>query len=449
MTNSGRVLAVDLGANSIRVAAVDLESLTPTVEVLHRYYHSPVVASDGSLRWDWPRIFAEVEIGLGRGTDSGPVDSIGVDGWGVDYALLDKHGHLVGLPHSYRDTRTKQWRVLAEEIGTERLYNTTGVQLMGINTIFQLAAHDRTERDRATRLLLLPDLLVRDLGGVEGAERSNVSTTGLMDSRTGDWSTELVDALSLDRSLFPRVGTAGLRAGSWRNVPIHVVGSHDTSSAFLGMPGASLEGTVFVSAGTWVVVGMERSTVDTSSEARQLNFCNEVGALGGFRFLKNVVGFLIVERCRSGWGNPPIEVLIDEAASVRGVVPRFDAGDHRFLNPLDMEDEIRRATGMADETPRKVVVRSVLESIVDGIARVIDELSQITGARLTQISMVGGGSRVPLMHELLSRRTGMQVIKGSTEATVLGNALAQGVALGRFNDVRAARKWIDQTGELV
>lgn len=441
------MLAVDLGATSVRVAAVDLNAPEPEVEVLHRWQHSPLATADGSLRWDWARIVTEVEKGLERGIASGPVASIGVDGWGVDYGLIDEDGELVALPYSYRDRRTEDWQTTADAVGVDYLYEVTGIQLMGINTIFQLAAHDRSELDKAARLLLLPDLLVRQLGGSDGAERSNASTTGLMDARTGEWSDTLIDALSLDRSLFPEVVSAGRSTGRWRDVPLHLVGSHDTASAFLGMPGGSIPGTVFVSTGTWVIVGIERATVDTSAAAREANFSNEAGALGGVRFLKNVVGFWILDQCRSAWGDPPIDLLLDEAASVTHSVPTFDAGDDRFVTAGDMEQEVRDAADLSSDTPRSVIVRTVLESIVDGIGRVIDQLSRITGTSMTQCAVVGGGARVQLLHELLAARTGLRVVKGSSEATALGNAVVQGIALGRFDEIGDARRWLDAASQ--
>jgi rhamnulokinase len=433
---------VDLGATSIRVAAVDLSASEPDVEVVHRWEHQPIRAGDGTLRWDWPRIVAEVETGLGLGLASGPVASIGVDGWGVDYGLIGSDGELVGLPFSYRNPRTEGWTATAEKVGLERLYELTGVQIMEINTIFQLAAHDRDELAEAARLLLLPDLLVHHLTGVEGGERSNVSTTALMDIRSGEWARELIDDLGLEQSLFPRVRTAGTGAGDWNGVPVHLVGSHDTASAFLGMPGGSSPGTVFVSAGTWVLVGVERREPDTSPAARQSNFSNEAGALGGVRFLKNVVGLWILEQCRQAWGGPPIEVLLEEAASLEDAVPTFDAGDHRFVSPVDMVKEVEEAAQLEPGSPRRLISRVVIESIVGGIADVVDELRAIDQVEPRRLAVVGGGSRVPLMHELLSERTGLPVVRGSQEATALGNALVQGLAMGVFEDLEQAREWV-------
>lgn len=438
---TARVLAVDLGATSVRVAAVDLDADRTSVDVLHRWRHAPVTDGQGSLRWDWPGIVREVEAGLSIGLESGPVASIGVDGWGVDYALVDEAGRLVDLPFAYRDDRTEGWEAVARRIGVERLYETTGVQLMGINTVFQLAADRRERLDRATTMLLLPDLLVNHLTGWVGAERSNLSTTGLMDAVSRDWSDQLISAIGVPRSLFPPPAAAGARVGEWTGVPVHLVGSHDTASAFLGMP-VTGDGTVFVSTGSWVIVGVERPRPDMSPAARAANFSNEAGALGGVRFLKNVVGFWILEQCRKGWGNPPIEVLIAEASRVDEAVPRFDASDHRFVGAADMLAEVTDAAGLRTAAPRAIVVRTVVESIVDGVVDVVGEIESLIGARPRRLAVVGGGSRIPLVADLLGAGTGLEVVSGSAEATALGNAVVQGIAIGRFDGLEPAREWL-------
>lgn len=400
-----------------------------------------MVDGQGSLRWNWDAIVTEVEKGLSIGLESGPVTSIGVDGWGVDYAFLDDSGDLVDLPFAYRDDRTSGWGETAEQIGIDRLYEITGVQLMGINTIFQLAADEPARIDRAAKLMLLPDLLVSHLSGWVGVERSILSTTGLMDARKGTWSEELIDDLGLPPSIFPEPVSAGERAGDWNGVPVNLVGSHDTASAFLGMPGAGAD-TVFVSTGSWVIVGVERPEPDTSPSALRANFSNEAGALGGVRFLKNVVGFWILEQCRSAWGDPPIETLVAQAADVDVVVPRFDASDHRFVSPDDMLAEVTDAAGLQPDTPRAVIVRSVLESIVDGVVGVVDEIETASDANPRRLALVGGGSRVPLLAELLASRSGLDVVVGSPEATALGNAIVQGIATGHFEDLEQARHWL-------
>jgi rhamnulokinase len=437
-----RVLAVDLGATSVRVVAVDLGAPEPAAQVLHRWRHQPVRHQDGSLRWDWHGIVREVERGLELGLAAGPVASIGVDGWGVDYGLLDRRGALLSPPYCYRDERTEGWRTTAERIGADHLYAVTGIQLLHLNTIFQLAAHDRSELRHAARLLLLPDLVVRMLTGFEGAERSNASTTALLDAETGAWSAELLEAVGLDPALLPPIVSAGLAVGSWRGVDVHTVGSHDTASAFVGVPGVPGPGSVVVSSGTWVLVGAERPAADTSEKARDANFSNEAGALGGVRFLKNVTGFWLLEQCRAAWGNPTIEELVAVAAGVPATRV-VDPADARFLAPTDMEAEIRAAAGLGAAAPRaEVVVRCILESIASATARVADELVAVTGTPVDELLVVGGAARIRLMNELYGRHAGVPVTVGSPEATALGNAVVQGLALGQFERLEDARRWL-------
>ena len=436
-----RVLAVDLGATSVRVVAVDLGAPEPAAQVLHRWRHQPVRHQDGSLRWDWHGIVREVERGLELGLAAGPVASIGVDGWGVDYGLLDRRGALLSPPYCYRDERTEGWRTTAERIGADHLYAVTGIQLLHLNTIFQLAAHDRSELRHAARLLLLPDLVVRMLTGFEGAERSNASTTALLDAETGAWSAELLEAVGLDPALLPPIVSAGLAVGSWRGVDVHTVGSHDTASAFVGVPGVPGPGSVVVSSGTWVLVGAERPAADTSEKARDANFSNEAGALGGVRFLKNVTGFWLLEQCRAAWGNPTIEELVAAAAGVPATRV-VDPADARFLTPTDMEAEIRAAAGLGAAASRAEVVRCILESIASATARVADELVAVTGTPVDELLVVGGAARIRVMNELYGRHAGVPVTVGSPEATALGNAVVQGLALGQFERLEDARRWL-------
>lgn len=437
-----RVLAVDLGATSVRVAAVDLSADRPRPEILRRFEHGPVEHTDGTLRWDWPRLVAEVEAGLEAGLASGAVASIGVDGWAVDYGLLDADGELLTLPFSYRDARTDAWQRVADDIGRARLYELTGIQLMGINTIFQLAAHDPRDLARAAHLLLLPDLLIHHLTGAIGAERSNASTTALVDARRGAWSPALLDAVDVDPAIMPPLVDATTRAGTWRGVPVHVVGSHDTASAFVARPGEPEPGEAFVSAGTWVLVGTERARVDTADAARAANFSNEGGTFGDVRFLRNVVGFWLLEQCRTRWGDPPIADLVAAADGVAGPVPLIDAMDERFVHPEDMDAEIRVAAGLGPDASRAIVVRSIVESIAATTTHVLGELAAVTGTPVTAVQVVGGGARLDAFNRALVRHTGLPVTVGSAEASTIGNAVVQGIALGRFASQAEARRWV-------
>jgi rhamnulokinase len=440
-----RVAAVDLGASSVRVAVVDLAAPSPSIEIVHRHRHQPRRDGAGSLRWDWEQIVRQVEEGLGRAMAAGPLASIGVDGWGVDYGLVDRRGRLVAAPFAYRDERTSGWEELVARIGRERIYQITGIQLQPFNTLFQLAVHHRAELEGADRLLLLPDLLAAHLtagsgSAYIGAERSNASTTAMLDADTGGWSRELVAAVGVDEAMLPPLVAAGDRLGSWQGVPVVAVGSHDTASAFLAAPGPVGEGTALVSCGTWALVGAERERPLRTADALALNFTNEAGAFGGVRLLKNVAGLYLLERCIEAWGIGELDLLLAEAAAL-GPVPFADAADPRFLAPADMVAEVKRAAGLEESAPPAAVVRSVLESIAAGVTAAVTQLSILTGVAVSELMVVGGGGRIPLLLRLLEDHTGVAVVTGSSEATALGNALAQGVASGRFEDLDSARRW--------
>ena len=222
------VAAVDLGATSGRIARVDLE--TRDVDVVHRFANAPIRDAGGGLRWDWESIVDQTRLGLSAALERGPLASIGIDTWGVDYGLITTTGELVAPPFSYRDDRTRTWRELARRVGAERLYRTTGIQLMAINTIFQLAVHDRDELARAHRVLMLPELMVHALAGTQFGETTSAGTSQLVDLATADWSDELVDAAGIRRELLPAIAPATTPAGAWRGVPVHLVGGHDTAS---------------------------------------------------------------------------------------------------------------------------------------------------------------------------------------------------------------------------
>jgi rhamnulokinase len=433
------VVAVDCGASSIRVCRVDLSTVPPDLVVVHRFHHQPVSDGAGHLRWDWPRLVAEIETGLTAALGWGPVASIGIDTWGVDYGLLDGEGRLVAPPFSYRDHRTDHYRKVVERLGADRLYATTGIQLLPINTLFQLAAHDRAELAHARHLLLLPELLVHHLTGTVIAERTSAGTTALVDLATGDWSDPLVEAVGLDRALLSPIETAGCRAGTWRGVPVHLVGGHDTASAVVAMAAAPAPGAAFVSSGTWMLVGREQPSPDLSAAARQANLTNEAGALGGVRLLKNLAGSWLIEGCRPAWGNAPLEQLLDAAREVGAVDARVDVADPRFLHPADMLAEVTTVAGLADDAPPPIVVRCLVESMAAGTAEVLDQLGGIS-----EVHVFGGGSRSDLYRECLTAQTGLPVAAGPVEATALGNALVQGIALGVYRDLAGARAALEE-----
>ena len=432
-----RVAAVDMGATSVRVAVMDLDAATPELEVVHRWFHGPEIRPDGSVRWRWSELVDNVRRGLARARDSGPLASIGVDGWGVDYGLLDEEGALLSDPHSYRSPRTEGWRRVAESLGVAQLYRRTGIQLMPINTIFQLAAHDPAELARARRLVMLPELVAYELTGQAAGELSNAGTTGLLDVATGAWATDLVASIGVDPHVLPAPERAGRLLGEYDGTPVHLVAAHDTACAFAASPLAAT-GRAFISAGTWFLVGVERALPDISEEARRANFSNERGALGGFRFLKNVPGFWLLEQCAAQWGTTAVE-LLDVAARAPSNAPRFDVTDERLLAPERMADAVRAAAGLPDDAPRALIARSVVESVAAAVAGVVDQLR--AHQPVEALVVVGGGAASRFVRDRIAEHAAARVVAGTAEATALGNALVQGIALERFRDLDDARSW--------
>jgi len=433
-----RVLAVDCGATSVRVCAIDLDG-NGEPDVLHRWAHSPVRLGDGSLRWDWPGLIAAVEHGLSLGLDGGPVASIGIDTWGVDYGLLDRTGSVLSWPHCYRSDRTSGWRSLVERLGAERLYRTTGVQLQPFNTLFQLSVHDPAELPRARRLLMLPELIAHHLTDRDVGEVTSAATTGLIDIVTGSWSEELLAALNLDRSLFPEVESAGRSVGTWRRIPVTLVGGHDTASAVASMQAGPDASTAFVATGSWLLVGVVTARPCLSARAAEANLTNEPAVGGGVRLQKNVTGLHLLERLRAEWGNAPLEHLLAEARAAEPETPLIDPDDAQLAGP-GLEARIRAMAGPELGPGRGPVVRCLITSLAAATARALDEITSVTGVRPLRLIALGGGVRNHLLLDQLEEFCGLPLVQGPAEATALGNALVQGVGIGHFADLTEAHR---------
>ncbi|TMM16407.1 MAG: rhamnulokinase [Actinobacteria bacterium] len=425
------VIAIDFGANSIRVCRVELGDAYPRLDMVHRYEHHAVRGSDGHLRWDWQRLVVEMRRGLELAMEVGPVASIGIDTWGLDYGLLDAAGDLVEAPFSHRDDRTRGYRRFVEQLGERRLYEIAGLPLRPSNTIFQLAAHGREALERARHVVMLPELLVYHLTGEIAAERTSAGTSGLLDLRTGTWSAELCDAIGLEAELFPEIWPVGTQAGRWRGVPVHLVGGHDTASAVVA---GAVEGEAFVSSGTWLIVGREQLDVETTEQAQRAGFSNEQGALGGIRFLRNAAGWWMLEECRRYWGAVDVATMLREASAVRADGLDLDVTDERLFAPSDMEAELRAAAGLGPDANRPTITRTIVESMAATTAKIVSALGNLHGIRL-----FGGGSRSDLYIEALRARTELTVSVGPVEATALGNALTQGFGLGQYDSLTSIR----------
>lgn len=433
------VAAVDCGATSVRVCRVDLDAPGLEPEVVYRVAHSPLRDATGHLRWDWDLIIKSVVDGLELCLEAGPVASIGVDTWAVDYGLLDEDDRLVGAPYSYRDHRTDDYRTIVDEFGAAAMYRINGLQLQPFNTIFQLARHHRAELSRAARVLWMPELIVHALTGVVVTERTSAGSSGLVDLATGNWSSELLAVAGIDPRLLGDIERAGRVVGEWRNVPVALVGGHDTASAVAGMGKSTPGGSAFVASGTWMLAGVEVANADTSSWARARNFTNEAGALDGFRFLRNVTGFWLLEECRSGWGDVGIGTLVAAAESFDDNVriPVVDVDHHDLRAPADMLATYTALAGLSRDADPGLITRSIIESVADRSAEVVGQLAEV--ATVDDIVLFGGAARMHLLKKRLSELTGLTVGVGSAEAAAIGNAIVQGVAIGRFASVDEGR----------
>ncbi|MCP2164219.1 rhamnulokinase [Goodfellowiella coeruleoviolacea] len=458
MDSSIAVAAVDLGASSGRVVLGRVGPDRLELTEAHRFPNGPVPVR-GTLHWDVLGLYRGVLEGLRA---AGPVASIGIDTWAVDYGLLDESGTLLGNPVCYRDARTDGVleRVLDRVAGPE-LYQATGLQLLPINTLIQLVAEqDGPHLGRARHLLPIPDLLSYWLTGVLGVERTNASTTQLLDVHTGQWAHQLMRRFDIDPALFgplrdpgdaagevtDRVGEqTGLAAGT----PVTAVGSHDTASAVVGVPADGAD-FGYISCGTWSLVGVELPEPVLSEPSRLANFTNERGVDNTIRYLRNVMGLWLVQESLRTWrlAGRPVDLaeVTRAAAEVPGLRSVIDPDDAVFLPPGDMPAriaEVCRRTGQPVPEQPAEVVRCVLDSLALAYQRALRDAQRLSGRKISVVHLVGGGARNELLCQLTADACGLPVLAGPVEATAIGNVLVQARAAG------VLRGGLDQLRELV
>jgi rhamnulokinase len=420
--------AVDIGASGGRVMTGTVDGDAPIrLDAVHRFPNG-VAARDGHLRWDIEGLCAEVRAGLDL---VGPVASIGIDTWAVDYGLLDADGRLLADPIAYRDDRTAA--VIAEVhavVPPEELFAINGLQFLPFNTVYQLAAERRGPLWRgAAHAVLLPDLLTYWLTGELATELTNASTTGLLDVGTHQWSTDLLDRLDIPRSLLAPIEPPGTRAGAVPGgSPLVRVGSHDTASAVVGVP-ATTDRFAYVASGTWSLVGLELPAPILTEAARAAGFTNELGVDGRTRFLRNVGGLWLLQECLREWRGGGIEELLLAAAALPAGGPQIDPDDPAWIPPDDMPGRIARAVGRPD-LDRVATVRCVTDSLAAGYARTVATAATLAGHPVDVIHVVGGGSQNQLLCQLTADATGLPVLAGPVEATALGNVVVQARTAG-------------------
>jgi rhamnulokinase len=442
---SAKRVAVDLGANSGRVALGWLTGGRLEFEIVHRFSNGAVETPEG-LKWDFKHILLEVENGLKLAGERGDIASVGVDSWGVDYGIVDARGSVLCSPFHYRDARTNGLMEKARNERGAEIYSETGLQFLPFNTLYQLQAHvenDAVMFNGENRLLMVPDLVHLLLGGQLGIERTNASTTQFYNPRRRQWTSAILEDLPGIEAMLPPIIDAGADLGVLRDdlranpglseTQIVAPATHDTASAVLAVPMTSAATCAYVISGTWTLVGLELGEPLISDEALEMNFSNEVGAHSSIRFLKNVMGLWIFQECVRAWGIEDIEGLITRAADCIDEVGSFDPDDRVFLEPgLDMPNRVLAAfEGLSDDPV--LISAAIFKSLAQKTAAVVSQAAELSGRQIDEINIVGGGSQNRLLNQLIANYAGVVVHSGPVEATLVGNLLSQFESAGELN----------------
>jgi rhamnulokinase len=460
LTHTARFLAFDLGAESGRAVIGHLEGDRLRLEEVHRFHNGPVQVLD-NLYWDILRLWADIRHGLGLAAQTYGDDlaSIGLDTWGVDFGLLAADDTLLGNPYHYRDSRTDGMMEAAFEIvPRDQIYEQTGIQFMQLNSLFQLLAMARAHSPAlaaARTFLNIPDLLNFWLSGQKASEFTIATTSQCYNPGTGDWARGMLERLGIPTRMFGEIVQPGtvlgpLRASvaeetGGRSLPVIASAGHDTAAAVAAVP-ATGNDYIYLSSGTWSLMGVEIKDPIINDRSLAYNFTNEGGVENTFRFLKNIMGLWLVQECRREWARAGESYSYDELTSMAAGAPAFgplvSLGDSRFLPPRDMPARIQgfcRETGQRVPDTRGGIVRCALESLALEYRRVAEGLDAIVGKRLPTLHIFGGGSQNKLLNQFAADATGRTVVAGPVEATAIGNLLVQALALGYIASVAEGR----------
>ena len=462
-------LAIDLGAESGRVVAGVFDGAGLRLEEVHRFANTPIRDEDG-LHWNIDELFYETKAGIKQAVDryGDRIVSIGVDSWAIDYGLLDRQDALLGRPFCYRDDRyLGMLEKVSGIVGKDRLYDTTGIQFLPFNTIYQLVAEQAREQsilDRAETLLFIPDLINFWLTGRKVNERTNASTGQFYDPREKTWATSLLNELDLPTGILCEIGDPGARLGPLlREIreetgagPIEVVlpGTHDTASAVAAVPAHGAD-WAFLSSGTWSLLGVEVTDPVITPKARELELANEIGVCDTVRLLKNTSGMWPVQQCRNTWealGEPHTYAELTEmAASAEPFATVIDPDDPSFFAPGDMPERIAeycRQTGQAPPESKGAFIRTVLESLAFRYRWIVTGLAAAAGRSVKTLHVVGGGSQNDLLNQFTANSLNRRVMAGPVEATAAGNILMQLLAMGAIDSLEEGRALVRDSFEL-
>ena len=431
------------------------------VSEIHRFVNEPV-RQNGSLQWDVLRIWLELKQGMERAAGT-PIESVGVDAWGCDYALVGEQGVLLQNPYHYRDKRTDGiMEAVFERVPADEIYAVTGIQFLPFNTLYQLYAACRsTPRliDAATSFGTIPDLVNYWLTGEMTAEFTNATTTQFIDARTRSWATDLLQALDVPTRILPQVVEPGTIVGSigadahpsLHGTRVVAPACHDTGSAVAAVCAGGHR--AFLSSGTWSLLGTELDAPVITPRARELNFTNEGGVYGTTRLLKNIAGLWLLQACRRNWAEQGFHFAYEELLALAGESRTafrslFDPDHPSFLHPRSMVAAIAdycRETGQPEPEGPPGYARAILESLAFKYRVVLESMEELTGTAITEIRIVGGGSRNRLLNQFTADATGRTVVSGPVEASALGNIAMQMVATKAVASLSEARRIIEHS----
>lgn len=462
-----KVLAFDFGASGGRAMCGTFDGEKITIEELHRFSNDPVILN-GTMYWDVLRLFFEIKQGLIKAKKCGKIESIGIDTWGVDFGLTDSEGRLLENPVHYRDSRTEG--MLAESfkmIDRQRFYEITGNQFMEINTAFQLLYLLKNRKDlldRTDKMLLMPDLFNYFLTGEKKAEYSIASTTQLMDAKKGEWSDAVIDALDLPENIFPEIVPTGTKIGELTDeicnelgldkIDVIAVAGHDTQSALVAVPAAE-DDFIFLSCGTWSLLGTELPAPIINEKSEFYNITNEGGYGRKTSFLKNIIGLWCIQESRRQWiregqeyGFGELEIMAKEAEPLKSFI---DPDAPEFTPAGDVPSRIRefcKKTGQPVPESIGEVVCCINQSLAMKYRHAMEEIKECTGKDYSTVYMVGGGTQSALLCQFTANACGCRVSAGPIEATVLGNVALQFMASGDIKTLGDAREIIKRSQDI-
>lgn len=453
-------LAVDLGATSGRVAIGKIDSNSISLNVVHRFLHEVVPQSDGSLLWDWEKIFGEVMDGLHIAARQSDPISLAVDSWAVDYGFLSVKDELLGDIHAYRDPRNdKAFAEVTARVGRERIYSTTGIQFLPFNTIYQLfASRDLPEYKSASTFLMLPDLINFILTGVKSTEVTNASSTQVLNTGTRTWDIDLIKEVGVNPDLFGPLHEPGTLIGTitgldgLQGINVVATASHDTAAAIAGVPFGDRTTEAYISSGTWSLVGVETDSPVTDAKAFAANVTNELGVENTVRVLKNVTGMWILEECRRTWRDEGVEYEMPELLKLAEEAMDFetliDPNDPLFAPPGGMPERITQYCadrGLVAPTTHGEFAICILKSLAHAYKKTLAEIASVTDRTISLVHILGGGSQNDLLNQLTADICGITVKTGPVEATLFGNIAVQAISAGVVPNLTAARSLIEKS----